>query len=380
MVMRIDNERGFALVVAIFALVVVGALVAGAFFVGMQEQRLGRNAIMNQQAFQAAETGIEAELAEWNAVVYNAMAPGDVTPFGRWLPDSSGWYRGRVRRMNDMVFFIEAEGFSRDSASRAHLGMLTRLRPLEIEVLSALQTQGDVVVTGNATITGANADPPGWLGCPAAPDDTLPGIMTNDTSAIKVVLSGKGTADVEGDPQWDEDPSINDSSLTNFGDYDFNDLRQIASLVFVGNQNFANSLAPTLAGAACATGNNRNWGEPETTVPACQGYYPIIYIDGDATINGDRGQGVLIVDGSLDIQGGFRFAGPVLVREDLSFQGSPGQTPRIDGGVIAANVTTGKNAFAGNASIGYSFCAIEKALAGGSVVKPMRERSWVNLY
>ncbi len=37
------DERGMALAVAIFALVVVGALVAGAFFAGTQEQRVGEN-------------------------------------------------------------------------------------------------------------------------------------------------------------------------------------------------------------------------------------------------------------------------------------------------------------------------------------------------
>ena len=42
---RLADERGMALAVAIFALVVVGALVAGAFFAGNLEQRTGRNAV-----------------------------------------------------------------------------------------------------------------------------------------------------------------------------------------------------------------------------------------------------------------------------------------------------------------------------------------------
>ena len=37
----VQNERGMALAVAIFALVIVGALVAGALFAGTQEQRVG---------------------------------------------------------------------------------------------------------------------------------------------------------------------------------------------------------------------------------------------------------------------------------------------------------------------------------------------------
>ena len=123
--MKIDNDRGLALTVAIFALVMIGALVASAFFIGLQEQRMGRNAIGNQHAFHAAEAGIEIELSNWNSVTYNALADGGVSTFTRWLPDSSGWYRGQVRRMSKYIFFLQAEGFSSDelasTISRIHL-------------------------------------------------------------------------------------------------------------------------------------------------------------------------------------------------------------------------------------------------------------------
>ena len=371
--MRMDNERGFALGVAIFALVVVGALVAGGFFIGLQEQRLGRNAIGNQQAFHAAEAGIEIELSNWNSITYNALANGDVSTFTRWLPDSSGWYRGEVRRMSKYIFFVESEGFSRDSSSRAHLGMLTRLRPLEIAIGGAVVTQGQIELVGNATLTGADTDPQGWTGCPVAPDDSLPGILTNDTSAVK-------GSNIFGDPPWQEDATITDSSLTNFGDYDFDDLRQLAAIVLAG-QNLSTNIFPRASGGTCTTSNTFNWGEPGTTVTECQGHFPVIYVDGDATINGVRGQGVLIVNGSLTIQGVFDFAGPIIVKDDLDLTGAnSGSGVRLTGGVIAGNVIAGKNSFSGNASISYSFCAIDRALRAGAMSKPLRERSWVNLY
>lgn len=371
--MRMDNERGMALAVAIFALVIVGALVAGAFFIGLQEQRVARNAIGNQQAFHAAEAAIEIELSNWNSATYNALADGGVSSFTRWLPDSSGWYRGRVRRMSKYIFFLETEGFSRDSASRAHLGMITRLRPLEITIGSAVMSQGEIRLVGNATIDGENEDPPGWTGCPVPPDDELPGILTNDISAV----SG---SNIDGDPPVEEDLTITDSSLTNFGDYTFDDLRDLASLVFVGDQNFSNSIQPVASGGTCTTATMTNWGEPGAAVTECQGYFPVIYIDGDALINGVRGQGVLIINGDFRIQGGFEFAGPVIVRGNLTIAGSFGNPTRLSGGVIAANVSAGENFFGGNASITYSFCAVDRALRGGALSKPLRERSWVSLY
>ena len=40
---RLSDERGIALAVAVFALVVIGALVAGTFYAGRLEQQTGRN-------------------------------------------------------------------------------------------------------------------------------------------------------------------------------------------------------------------------------------------------------------------------------------------------------------------------------------------------
>src|SRR5260370_29630213 len=59
------NERGMALAVAIFALVVVGALVAGAFFAGTQEQRVGENQRRVQTSFGVAEAGVQERGMSW---------------------------------------------------------------------------------------------------------------------------------------------------------------------------------------------------------------------------------------------------------------------------------------------------------------------------
>ena len=60
------DERGMALAVAIFALVVVGALVAGAFFAGTQEQRVGENQRRVQTSFGVAEAGAQERVLTWD--------------------------------------------------------------------------------------------------------------------------------------------------------------------------------------------------------------------------------------------------------------------------------------------------------------------------
>src|SRR5260221_3081349 len=64
---RIRNERGMALAIAIFALVIVGALVAGAFFAGTQEQRVAENSKRLQQSFGAAEMGLNEVIRNWRS-------------------------------------------------------------------------------------------------------------------------------------------------------------------------------------------------------------------------------------------------------------------------------------------------------------------------
>src|SRR5438128_8799240 len=69
----LQNERGMALAVAIFALVVVGALVAGALFAGTQEQRVGENWRRLTESFGAAETGLNEVIRNWDPKQINIV-------------------------------------------------------------------------------------------------------------------------------------------------------------------------------------------------------------------------------------------------------------------------------------------------------------------
>src|SRR5213596_3187745 len=92
------DERGMALAVAIFALVVVGALVAGAFFAGTQEQRVGENQRRVQQSFGVAEAGAQERVMSWKPDSMNkrALYPLDSVPIGpnKPAPNGTGSYGG----------------------------------------------------------------------------------------------------------------------------------------------------------------------------------------------------------------------------------------------------------------------------------------------
>ena len=60
-----SDQRGVALVVAVFVLTVVGALVAAAFFAGLQEHRMSDSTRRYYRAMAAAETQIAEVLRQW---------------------------------------------------------------------------------------------------------------------------------------------------------------------------------------------------------------------------------------------------------------------------------------------------------------------------
>lgn len=369
---RIRNERGIALVVAIFALVVIGALVAGSFFVGTQEQRIGLNTLTAQQAMTAAEQGATIQVAGWDAATANDLAVGDSATFSGTLASDVGWYRGSVVRLNSMLFLVRSEGFSADSASRQHVGMLVRLRPIEIDIQAALSTQGATRIGGSSYIDGNDQAPSAWTGCPALLPP-LPGARIPDPSDI--TTSGcKNLSCVDGDPKIEGDTTITTTSLTTFGDVQFDELRSMATKILPGG---TWKIEPTSSGGTCNTAPLDNWGSPLDPTGPCGNYFPIVWSDGDLNINGVQGQGILIVNGDLNVQGNFEFMGPVIVRNILSTQGTGGH---FNGGVIAANVNLEQNTVLGNAVVNFSSCAVARALNGSAPGTPLVERSWANLY
>jgi hypothetical protein len=337
----------------------------------MQEQRVGWNTLKHQQAFSAAQEGAQLEVANWNTGTYNGLTVGDSAAFAGMLSNNAGWYRGSVMRLNDNMYIVRTEGFSPDSQTRHHMGLLVRLRPLEIKIEAALRTQGNLKIGGSSFINGHDTPPTGWT-C-GGTEPSLPGISIADSTQIST--SGcSGFTCVDGDPPVDEDPAITDSSLTTFGDLTFDELASMANKFIPGGNR---KIQPDVLVGACNTGDLNNWGDPDNPSSPCAAYFPIIFSSGNLTINGDMGQGVLLVDGNLSVQGGFRFYGPVIVKGTLKTTGTGGH---FNGGVIAANVQLDQSTVLGDAVVNFSSCAVMKALIASAPGALVRERSWINLY
>src|SRR2546421_3348885 len=115
------DERGMALAVAIFALVVVGALVAGAFFAGTQEQRVGENQRRVQASFGVAEAGAQERVLAWDPGTMNRRPqyPADSVAIANTpAPSGSGSYGGGSDKEGPDPLLLHFVGGGRGRAAR----------------------------------------------------------------------------------------------------------------------------------------------------------------------------------------------------------------------------------------------------------------------
>jgi Tfp pilus assembly protein PilX len=380
---RLSDERGIALAVAVFALVVIGALVAGTFYAGRLEQQSGRNSFMAAQAAEAAEAGLGAAVAAQTATglldmpINSNLAGG--TDLGTFPVGGYATATRRINRLTENVFLVRSLATRTDAAggqlAARSLGQLIRLVQADVEINAGLTALGDVTITGGAEVTGIDGVPPTWVDpsvtCPPLGDVT--GVRYNDGT---LTISGAG--DVAGQPDSTLDATLNPSDMKE----DFDKLKALATLT-VTNPN-PPEMAPAYTAAVpprCDTDVETNWGEPILPTDPCFDYFPIIYRYGNLKLQGGRGQGILLVEGDLEATGGMVFYGPVMVTGTLSTSGNSGQGAKFFGGVIAGNVALDDlSKLAGGALVSYSSCAIHRALQNSATVGTLAERSWVQLY
>ena len=376
-----------ALAVAIFALVVVGALVAGAFFAGTQEQRVGENQRRVQTSFGVAEAGAQESVLKWDPSTMNRRplycncAGGDSVPIANTpAPSGTGSYGGYSYKVGPNLFLIDVTGRDRASAAgaiaggggaRQRIGMITRIAPVDFGIHASLTTQGTVNLSGNADVNGNDQIPTGWTSCDLA-GPAQPGVRDQGGN---VTESGNGS--VQGNPPVVNDPTVNNNTFTTFGGATFAQLAARATIVVpAGNY----STAPVVTGGVCDKTVLTNWGDGENPLGACAGYFPIIHATGTITLNNTQGQGILLVDGDLNIQGSYQFFGIVIIQGDLKTAGGGTTDAHFWGGVMAKNADLSTQNLSGKATLNYSSCSINAVLQATSPISMMRSRGWVQLY
>lgn len=123
-------RRGMALPLALLALVVIAAIVAGGFAVALLEQRIGRNTLYAAQAAGVVEAGAAAVVVGWEGYGLALLALGDsaVLPTAA-LPGRTA-YSPTVIRLDEKLFLVRVVGIRRDAGggelARREIGLLVR--------------------------------------------------------------------------------------------------------------------------------------------------------------------------------------------------------------------------------------------------------------
>jgi hypothetical protein len=410
------RRNGFALAVAMVAIVVIGALIAGAFWTSTQEFRSGRNALVQERALAAAEYGQNWVLANWNNS-WNLMNPGDTVAWTQ-APDANSSARIRMTRLNSYTFWVVSEGVAGAGSggeARRRTNSIIRLDVPNLKITGAITTAGTAsfsgAMAGVGGVNGNDANPNGWSECP--PGGPPKAAISNDAPGSEITSSGTcgstpstSACFISSSSKVATDASAGDPNTYNgFGEYNWGDLTSMAdaahTITATGTSTaprpVMDMVMPTASGSTClrnatltAAGGivyASNWGEPLRTggsvVNACKDFYPVIWIQGSTAWSRlaggtTRGQGILLVEGNLQMQGTFQFYGLIIVKGSLAMSGSSTTGPKVFGAVMTGG--TG-NTYAGGASVQYSSCAVTNAL-NNLTPKPVLvpERAWGNMY
>jgi hypothetical protein len=362
------DRRGIALVLVLWALVVVAALLTIVVFLVSQEQRTGSAGRRLHRTFALAEAGLAEALTDWTPGTLNRQLPrvlDSVTSSG------AGW-RATIRKLNQGLYLVEVVAADSpppgmaSTATRQRLGRLIRVRPVDVAPPAALSGGGSVALGTGDTIDGMDqASLPGGDCAPS--DSAMPGVLA-------AAIDSTGNPVIAGSPAVMLQPPA-DSGLR------ATDLGALAELeaqatVTLGAGTWRTY--PSSVGTVCAVSDPGNWGDPSDGRLACGGYMPVVHVDGDLELLPGEGQGILLVDGDLLVHGPYVFSGLVFVRGRLAVA-ADGPAVKIFGAVLAGSLRP-QSALNAVITITYSKCLITKALLSSGRLVPLRSRSWKSLF
>ena len=387
----LSDEKGMVLPLGLMFLAIIALLGTTAVIVTTTDLKIGSNYSTSEQAFYAAEAGIEEARARLrkNADVLIRIDDGHPTS-DEWMryigtdvkAQGKGWINGnpmhaKVNSLSDLdyvveikhqtdtsgnvlywgdpdgdgssqrnsdgtysgnknIYLVTSEGFSGTSTKTIEVEMR---RDPPITVPAALYVEASTEIKGNKTHI---------IGTDSCGSDDKPGIATTGS---------EGGITFNGDPTVTGSPDNVSYNGTNMN---------VQSVVdsLKGDADFAYSVTSATHTKTDMPGPGDDWGTPTpgTTLqdPSSCSDTNIVYYNTQGTdirlSGGVTGCGILLVDGDLDMHGGFSWHGTVIVTGSVIFLG--GGDKNITGALIAGG-SVDADIIGGNSNIVYCSSAID---------------------
>lgn len=397
-----EDNRGVALVLSLFALVVLGAAIGGSFLAIRSEHSGATQSTWSSEAQIAAESGLDRTYAVWDPAIHNALpvwtsaSPTEWSSGTQTLKAGSSFHSTNVRRLNQQLFLAQSTGWKQKNGQQLAaltVSQIFRLAKPTIGVNAAVTVSEPIKFNGNAfEVSGFNANPPQWsaVECPALD----PGTSDDVTGVRSATGTGVGNNDLDnvfGFPTKHvaNDPSITSATFNDFLDFTFSTLGSQPGVKELPLTTPYNGVEPVVdvGLGTCDKTAPLNFGEPFRNPPTagavipCVGYFPVVKGTGSRTkfAAGSRGQGTLLIEGDLEMQGGFEWVGLIIVRNEIKISGTGN---KIYGALLAegASVDTDNGSVGGNVEIHYSDCAVQKAVSGAATARPIGQHSFTQNY
>ncbi len=356
---------------ALFALVIVGVLVAGGYLVALRQWRATGAGSQGAAALYAAEAGLNAGFAGLDSVALDSIRPGDglmlmegvLANGDEYSVRSSRWDAGRDS--GPSYYLIASEGRAHGAwGGRRQVAAMVKKAPGGAFCCgAALEGQGAVRLDSGAVISGLDIVPGPWATdaelCGDIELRDRPGIVTEGQ-----VLPAAGAL-VQGSP-----PVASPGRADGFGDIGhwLRELAASADLRYPGGTVLSDVGPAAWANGECGRSSLSVWGAPTAPGHPCFNFFPVIHAAGDLTVSSPMsGQGILLVDGDLVIRDGFEFYGVVLVGGTVTAGPGGGH---VVGGVRAGALGSDTSRVGMGGEFRYSGCAVERAVEGSKVQAP----------
>jgi hypothetical protein len=370
-----------ALPVALFGLVAVSLLVTTALITSSTEYAISAahrsaagslysaDAALEQYVFDRAQAGGQFMQATQNGVALGPDGRNYQVQVARlsWGADMTT----DPMEAREVFSLVALPQNGRGRGVGAFLRTVREAPRLNANINAGATSGGNLKVSGNATISDGRS---GVNYCNA--QDSTSDYAVQVTQGSKIDLSNNAEKNLEGAADTADftkaqmegvilGPNLTLQAMADMAQYKFGprwDAPDFATTVIKGDN---------VVGADTMY----NWGCPQQLLTgfACPNgsatRFRTVAIDakgGSVKINGRYGQGVLIVlNGSLEIQGNFTFKGIIMVERDMFIRGgAAGQESKIEGGVIAfGSSSTVEDNITGTATIKYNTCANAEAMA-----------------
>ncbi|NIR42606.1 MAG: hypothetical protein GWN99_01840 [Gemmatimonadetes bacterium] len=320
---RLNDERGFALAMAIFALVLLAAVVAGGYFSASQEYQIGRGMRSLTTSIYAGEAGIREILDRWDPEGMATLSAGDTVTFGPVTLEGGGSYIGRVIRVGvpadslKRYFYIEAVGRPPlPSLGERRQGLVVRARYPRFSFEAAVRAYDAITFGGkNDEIIGLDQLITAWGAlCDAFAFHDTAGVNARDPLRINEPTQ------VVGNPAIISNyPGSSEGDIF-LPEYTWSELVALADHHVANGTSFNGSTGSVVDGR-CNRADPKNLGMPENTGHACFRYFPVIHVNGTATLKGGPMQGIFLAEEDFDLQGPVTVYGILMTRNDLYLSG-----------------------------------------------------------